>query len=116
MQTIEGHMYARIHDGALVWLFTQSDLPEFNEDDLQVVDITHVVPQPQVGWSYDGAVFSPPTVSAALRAAEIAARRFRAETAGITVNGMALPTDRDSQALGTGAVLAAANAPSFTSQ
>lgn len=37
----------------------------------------------------------------------IAERRYLAETAGITVNGMALPTDRDSQALVTGAALAA---------
>ncbi|MCP1651804.1 DUF4376 domain-containing protein [Pseudomonas nitroreducens] len=41
------------------------------------------------------------------RAALIADRRYQAETAGITVNGMHLPTDRDSQALVTGAALAA---------
>ncbi|MDG9854125.1 DUF4376 domain-containing protein [Pseudomonas nitroreducens] len=37
----------------------------------------------------------------------IAARRYLAETAGITINGMPLDTGRDSQALVTGAALAA---------
>ncbi|MDF5870830.1 DUF4376 domain-containing protein [Pseudomonas aeruginosa] len=46
----------------------------------------------------------------------IAARRYQAETAGITVNGMALPTDRDSQALVTGAALAAVIDPNYTCQ
>lgn len=40
-------------------------------------------------------------------AAAIAARRYEAETAGISVNGMPLDTGRDSQALVTGAALAA---------
>ncbi|NNN24397.1 DUF4376 domain-containing protein [Pseudomonas nitroreducens] len=40
-------------------------------------------------------------------AAAIAARRYDAETAGITVNGMSLDTGRDSQALVTGAALQA---------
>lgn len=46
----------------------------------------------------------------------IAERRYQAETAGITVNGMALPTDRDSQALVTGAALAAVIDPNYTCQ
>ncbi|MCV6429375.1 DUF4376 domain-containing protein [Pseudomonas aeruginosa] len=46
----------------------------------------------------------------------IAARRYQAETAGIIVNGMALPTDRDSQALVTGAALAAWMDQDYTCQ
>lgn len=46
----------------------------------------------------------------------IAARRYQAETAGITVNGMHLPTDRDSQAMVTGAALAAWMDPNYTCQ
>ncbi|MEZ1745687.1 DUF4376 domain-containing protein [Pseudomonas aeruginosa] len=46
----------------------------------------------------------------------IAARRYQAETAGITVNGLDLPTDRDSQALVTGAALAAVIDPNYTCQ
>lgn len=39
--------------------------------------------------------------------AAIAARRWQAETAGITVNGTAIDTGRDSQALITGAAVSA---------
>lgn len=46
----------------------------------------------------------------------IAARRYEAETAGITVNGMPLDTGRDSQALVTGAALAAVIDPNYTCQ
>lgn len=46
----------------------------------------------------------------------IANRRYQAETAGTVVNGMALPTDRDSQALVTAAALAAVIDPSYQCQ
>lgn len=49
-------------------------------------------------------------------ARDIAARRYQAETAGITVNGMALPTDRDSQALVTGTALVAVIDPGYYCQ
>jgi len=41
------------------------------------------------------------------RVADIATRRWQAETAGITVNGTAIDTGRDSQALITGAAVSA---------
>lgn len=48
------------------------------------------------------------------RAAEqIADRRWQAEVAGITVNGMAVATDRDSQSLITGAAIAAMRDPAY---
>ena len=43
----------------------------------------------------------------AQKKAEIAASRYEKETVGITVNGATIDTDRDSQALITGAALAA---------
>lgn len=46
-------------------------------------------------------------------AQQIADRRWQAEVAGITVNGMAVATDRDSQALITGAALAAMRDPAY---
>jgi hypothetical protein len=48
--------------------------------------------------------------------ARIADRRYRAETAGILVNGMPLDTSRDSQALVTGAALAAVVDPGYHCQ
>lgn len=46
--------------------------------------------------------------------AAIAARRWEAETAGITVNGMAIDTGRDSQALITGAAVSAMLDPAYS--
>ncbi|MCG6539193.1 DUF4376 domain-containing protein, partial [Pseudomonas sp. KSR10] len=46
--------------------------------------------------------------------AAIAARRWQAETAGITVDGTAIDTGRDSQALITGAAVSAMLDPAYT--
>lgn len=62
------------------------------------------------------AVESPPPPTLGELTQSIAARRYQAETAGTIVNGMALPTDRDSQALVTGAALAAWMDPNYTCQ
>lgn len=56
---------------------------------------------------------SAPTVD---NPALIAARRYQAETAGIIVNGTPLDTGRDSQALVTGAALAAVIDSNYTCQ
>jgi hypothetical protein len=45
--------------------------------------------------------------------AEIANARWKAETGGITINGVEIATDRESQALLTGAVLAAQDNPEY---
>lgn len=47
-------------------------------------------------------------------AQQIADRRWQAEVAGITVNGMAVATDRDSQALITGATVQAMLDPNYS--
>lgn len=49
-------------------------------------------------------------------AAVIAGHRYAAETAGITITGMSVDTGRDSQALITGAALAAMLDPAYTCQ
>lgn len=49
-------------------------------------------------------------------AAAIAARRFEAEAAGITVNGVEFPTDRDSHGLVNGAALEAVIDPNYSCQ
>jgi len=46
--------------------------------------------------------------------AKISEARWRAETGGITLNGMEIATDRESQALLAGAVLKAQDDPSYT--
>lgn len=58
---------------------------------------------------YEVEAFPEPTFDElkAQKKAEIAAARYDAETAGTTVNGVTIDTGRDSQALITGAALAA---------
>lgn len=46
--------------------------------------------------------------------AEIAESRFKAETAGTVINGITVRTDRESQAMMTGAAFQAANDPNYT--
>ena len=60
MKTQEGHVYAHIQHSRVSWIFTHIDLPEFNERDIEVIDITSLSPVPQVGWSCDDGEFSPP--------------------------------------------------------
>lgn len=107
MQTIEGRQYASIQDGRVTWLFVHADLPEYNEDHLEVVDITLEDPVPQVGWEYSNGAFAAPVTTFEQRASSISARRYVAETSGVIVQGAAVPTDRESQAMVTGAALAA---------
>ena len=50
-------MKALVFDGRVV----QIEATEFDvHEDLVWVDITVIVPVPEVGWSYDGTVFTPP--------------------------------------------------------
>ncbi|MDF3935348.1 DUF4376 domain-containing protein [Pseudomonas citronellolis] len=61
-------------------------------------------------------VLAERVITDADRRAAIAARRYLAETAGITLNGAAVPTDRESQAMVTGAALAAVLDAGYTCQ
>lgn len=82
--------------------------------------------QPKVssGWTYDPAtgIFSPPetpplpTLEEAKTAkyAEIANARWQSETGGTTLNGIEIATDRESQAMITGAALQAVVDPNYT--
>jgi len=72
-----------------------------------VVVVREVVP-----WS-DEEIAEHAAQRRAEMAQQIADRRWQAEVAGITVNGMAVATDRDSQALITGAALAAMRDPAY---
>ncbi|MBQ9526257.1 MAG: DUF4376 domain-containing protein [Fretibacterium sp.] len=58
----------------------------------------------------------PPTLEElkAQKREEIAAARYAAEVAGVTVGNMKIRTDRESQALITGAALAAMDNPEYT--
>lgn len=59
MKTQKGRVYAHIQHSRVSWIFTQADLPEFNENDIEVIDITALTTPPQVGWRYVDGVFFP---------------------------------------------------------
>lgn len=56
-----------------------------------------------IGDIYDGESFSSPVKTIEERKSELAGLRFQKETAGIIVNGSTIKTDRESQAMITGA-------------
>ena len=111
--------YARIEDGVVVELFqTEGDIAELFHPALVWVE----VPEGSgvaCGWTCSAGQFSEPVPTRQTgeeMAGNIAARRYQAEISGIIVNGMHLPTDRDSQALVTGAALAAVIDPAYRCQ
>lgn len=53
-------MYAHIQNAKVTWIFACEDLPEFNENDIEVVDITLLSPAPEVGYRYSAGEFSAP--------------------------------------------------------
>lgn len=56
MKTQIGNTYAQIVRGKVHWLFTSNELPEWNADDIQVVDVTAGVPT--IGQDYVDGVFT----------------------------------------------------------
>lgn len=122
--------FAQIEYGKAHWVFEAEEKPEFAPN-IVLIDITDR-PEIQEGWAYDELTgdFTPPQPSKnhfwdgaqwvidiekfkADKKAEIADARWRAETSGITVAGVEIATDRESQALLMGAVLAAQNNPQY---
>ena len=122
--------FAQIEYGKAHWVFEAEEKPEFAPN-IVLIDITDR-PEVQEGWSYDAATgtFTEPQPShlhvwdgekwvidiekfKADKKAEIADARWRAETGGMTFNGIEVATDRESQALLMGAVLAAQNNPQY---
>lgn len=74
---------------------------------LYIEDVSQAALEAAVG-RYDSSSYGRAAITGA-----IAARRYSAETAGITVSGMFIDTGRDSQALITGAALSAFIDPSY---
>jgi len=62
MVAIDGKTYAQVLYGNLHLIFTILDLPQWNENDIQVVDITDIDPRPQLGWVFDGVKFVCPII------------------------------------------------------
>lgn len=107
--------YAQVLNGRAHWVFESEEKPDFAPDILLV----EVGPEVQEGWLWNGESFIPPqgpsepaeqTLEEAKTAklAELAEARWREETGGLTLpDGTIIKTDRESQALLTGAALSA---------
>jgi hypothetical protein len=107
--------FAQILNGRAHWVFESEEKPEFAPD----IVLVEVGPEVQEGWLWDGEVFSPaqsPSEPAEqtleevkiAKLAELAEARWREETGGLTLpDGTIIKTDRESQALLTGAALSA---------
>jgi len=55
-----GRTYAQIVGGILVRTFTIADMLEYDEEEMEVVDITGTTPTPELGDEWDGVLFSEP--------------------------------------------------------
>ncbi len=77
-------------------------------------DVTDVPPPDGEHVWEGGAWVLPWTVRVARKKADIAAARYEAEIGGVAVGGMLVRTDRESQALITGAALKAMQDPDYT--
>jgi hypothetical protein len=73
------------------------------------------IPRPTDAYEWTDSGWKIPLETArVLKLAEIAAARYEAETGGVAVGGMTVQTDRESQALITGAALAATLDPGYS--
>lgn len=95
--------YARIDGGIVAEII---ELP----DDIDAGSAFHpsmeIVACPEnisAGWTYNGKKFSAPAAIAVDLTTYAAATRFAVETGGISVGGVQIATDRDSQAMVNGA-------------
>ena len=52
-ETIATHKYVTIKDGVVVSVFDGYQLPEYNEQMLEVRDVTNKNPRPDLFWTYD---------------------------------------------------------------
>lgn len=103
--------YAQVLNEKAHWVFESEERPVFAPDILLV----EVGPEVQEGWPWDGEAFIPPQPAEmtleeakAERLARLAQERWEEETGGLILpDGTVIRTDRESQALLTGAALSA---------
>ncbi|MFL1515319.1 DUF4376 domain-containing protein [Pseudomonas prosekii] len=102
-------MWARIEDAAVAEVTDIDPQDRFHPSLIWVPCPHHVVS----GMDYVNGTFTLPPKAPIDHAAQIAARRYQQETAGITVDGVRVATDRDSQSMITAAALSALIDPTY---
>ena len=95
----QGKTYAQVLNGKCHWLFTATELPEWNEKDIMVVDVT--AQAVSVGDLYDGTKFTAvvldPTVIKTARLDAIKVDRDRRKAGGFKVGMQWFHSDADSR-------------------
>lgn len=102
-------MWARIESSSVVEITNIDPEGRYHPSLEWVACPTDVLP----GWSYIDGTFAAPVEPEPDYANLIAARRYNEEIRGITCEGSLIDTGRDSQALITGAALAAVIDPAY---
>jgi len=75
MKAIAGHQYMQVLNGVAHWLFTETDLPEWNENQMTTVDLTALgIPVPTIGWVWNAttSTFTDPLTLADYQSDQIA--------------------------------------------
>lgn len=110
------NIYVPTTDAAYVaWLATGKNASTIGSE----VDLWFYIQQIQPDWMFNGTTFSQPAAGQFTKAqltAYSASARYNREVGGTTVNGVAVATDRDSQAMLNGAFNMATQNNAFTTQ
>lgn len=99
MNAIEGRTYAQIRAGRVQWVFQAAELPEWNEHDLEVVDVTDLDPPPQVGWFVADGQMSAEPIALADKLVALEQQLHAAVSADIVMDGHTFQADERSRTL-----------------
>jgi hypothetical protein len=99
MRSIEGHTYAQIRGGRVHAIFDAAQLPEWNEHDIEVIDVTGLDPAPAVGWYVEAGQLSATPIALADQRAEIDRQLQTAVSADIEFGGHWWQADERSRSL-----------------
>jgi hypothetical protein len=61
-KTIANNNYVIVQNNVVISLFEGSQLPEYNEEMIEVIDVTDVDPKPEMNWVYNSGVFTTPNL------------------------------------------------------
>ena len=76
-QTIADHQYVSVNHNIVNSIFLGSELPEYNENDILVIDVTDFSVKPALNWAYDASTntFTDPVAPQTLDEAKAAKKQ-----------------------------------------
>lgn len=99
MRSTPGRIYAQIRDSRVHQVFDADTLPEWNEHDITVVDITDLDPPPQAGWFVVDGQLSAEPIALTDKLAAIEQQLLAAVSADIVMDGHTFQADERSRTL-----------------